>query len=92
MGNLKLDALAANNGPIFAPVELERFPWLEYQRHKSAAPRRLLGSVPIITPSASKSRNAFIGSAVSQLHQIRVHLLHCPPLFARLARLDQKPG
>ena len=65
MGDLKLDPFAADTGPVFAPVELERLTRLEDQRHKSAAPSRLLSTVPIITPSPSKSRNAFIGAIVA---------------------------
>ena len=92
MGHLQFDPLAADIGPVFAPVELERFAGLEHQRHKGAAPSRLLCTMPICTPRARKGCHAPVGPIVTELHQISVHLLHGAPLFARLACLCQKPG
>ena len=74
MSNLKFDPFTADIGPIFAPVELEGFPGLEHQRYIGAAPGCLLCAVPFVTPSAGKSRHAFIGAVISQLHQISMHL------------------
>ena len=82
MRDLKFGALTANVGPVLAPIELEGFAGREHQRHVGAAPRRLFRSMPIFTPCPGESCYAFIGAIISQLHQISMHLLHCPPLFA----------
>lgn len=92
MGNLQFDPLAADIGPVFAPIELERFARLEHQRHKGAAPGRLLRPMPIGTPRTGKGRDTSIGAVIPKLHQISVHLCHGPTLFAGLARLRQQPG
>ena len=44
---LQLDALAAQNGPVFAPVELEGLARLEDQRHEGAAAAGLLFKLSI---------------------------------------------
>ncbi len=82
MGHLELDPFPANIGPVFTPIELEGFAWLEHQRDKSSAPGRLFRTMPIVTPCTSKGCNAFIGTIISQLHKISMHLLHCASLFA----------
>lgn len=82
MGNLQLDPFSTDSGPIFAPVKLERFAGLEYQWHKCAAPCRLLGTMSILTPHTGKGSHTCIGTFVTKLHQIRMHLLHGASLFA----------
>lgn len=82
MSNLKFDPFTADIGPIFAPVELEGFPGLEHQRYIGAAPGCLLSAVPFVTPGPRKSRDAFMGAVISQLHQISMHLLDCASFFA----------
>jgi hypothetical protein len=42
MGDLKLDPLTADNGPILTPIKLERFAGLKHQRHKCSLSSRLL--------------------------------------------------
>ena len=91
MRDLQPDPLAADIGPVLAPIELERFAGLEHQRHIAAAPCRLFRSMPILTPSPGKNRHTLIRPVATQLHQICAHLRRGTPLFARLARLDQKP-
>jgi hypothetical protein len=89
--NLQFDAFATNRGPVFAPVELERFTGLEHQRHKCAAPSRLLCTVSISPPRACKGCDTLIGAIVAKLDQVLMHQLYVAPLFARLPRLCQKP-
>ena len=76
MGNLQLDPLPTDGGPVFAPVKLERFARLEYQRHECSAPCRLLYTVPVLAPRTCKSSYAGVGALITKLHQIRMHLLH----------------
>ena len=52
--NLQFDAFTTNRGPVFAPIELERFTGLEHQRYKCAASSRLLSTMPISPPRACK--------------------------------------
>ena len=92
MGNLKFDPLAADIGPVFAPIELKGFPRLEHQGHIGATPCCLLCSVPIFAPRASKSRNPPVRPIITEIHQISVHLLHGAPFFARLTCLRQQPS
>lgn len=92
MRDLKFDPLTTYVGPVLAPIEMERFTGLEDQRHIGAASRCLFSTVLILAPGPGKSRDAFIGAIISQLHQIRVHLFDRAPLFARLAGVDQKPS
>ena len=91
MGDLKLDPLAADIGPVFAPVELKGFTWLKDQRHKRSTTGCLLSAMSIVTPCPGKSRHTLIGAIISQLHKISVHLLHGSSFFARFACLGQKP-
>lgn len=92
MCHLELDPLAADIGPAFAPVELERLAGLEHQWHIRAAPSRLFRPVPVGTPSPRKGRHASVGAVIAELDQIGVHLLHGAAFLARLARLHQQPG
>jgi len=61
MGHLQLGPLIADDGPIFRPVELERFTGLECQRHECSASRRLKFSLPIGPPFPSEGRDTAIG-------------------------------
>ena len=92
MGDLELDPLAADIGPVLAPVELECLAGLKHQGNVGAAPGRLLCPVPIGPPGSGEGRNATVGAVVPELDQISVHLGHGPPLFARLPRLRKQPG
>jgi len=75
MGNLQLDALAANIGPILAPVELERLARRKHQRHEGSPICRVMRALAFTLPFPHKGRNPFIGAFISKLHQIGVHQL-----------------
>jgi hypothetical protein len=81
MGDLQLCALAAEKGMILAPVELERFTGPKSQWNESAAPRRLLLSLPIRSPISGKSRNSAAGPREPERHQIDMQLLERSALF-----------
>jgi hypothetical protein len=51
MRHLPFGAFAAQNGKVFAPVELEGLAGIKMQRHKGPAPRRLLFALPICFPN-----------------------------------------
>ena len=91
MCHLQLDAFATDRGPVFAPVELERFTRLEHQRHKCPAPGRLFCAMPISPPCTGKSGHTLIGSIIPELDQVLMHQLNVAPLFPRFTRLRQKP-
>jgi len=57
---LQLDPLAADNGPVLTPVELESFARLEDQRNEYAAAGRLLLPLPKLLPCAGERRNTAI--------------------------------
>ena len=83
MRHLQLDPLATDIGPIFAPIELERLAWCEHQRHESSPIRRVMRPLAFAFPFTNEGGNALVGAVISQLHQISVHQLRCPALFAR---------
>ena len=82
MGNLQLCPLAAEEGIILAPVELERLARTKSQGNESAAPRRLSLSLPIRPPVTGKGRNPAAGPSEPKRHQIGVQLLQGPALLA----------
>ena len=91
MRHLQLGPLAAQNGKVLAPVELESLARLKDQWHKCSAPRCLLLLLPICPPSPGKSCYTTVGTGVTQLHQILMQLLRRPPLLARLPGLGLQP-
>ena len=70
--DLQLGPLAGDDRPILAPVELERFAWLENQRDKRAAAGGLLLAAPLGFPGAGKSGHATIGAGESERDEIRM--------------------
>ena len=92
MRHLQLGALTTQHRKVLAPVKLERLARLKHQRHKGSAPRRLLLFLPICPPNPGKGGNTAVGPRVSQLHQIIMQLLRCPPLLARLPSLGLQPA
>ena len=60
VSHLQLGALAADDRPIFRPVELERFAGLERQRHEGAAPARLHLTLALFLPGPRKGGHTTI--------------------------------
>ena len=58
MGHLQLGALAAQNGPVLTPVELEGLARSEHQGHEGAAPAGLLLSLPPSFPGPHSTEAA----------------------------------
>jgi hypothetical protein len=82
MGDLQLCPLAAEDGIILAPIELERLPRAKRQRNESTAPRRLLLSLLIRTPITRKGRNPAVGPRESEGNKISMQLLQRTALLA----------
>ena len=72
-GNLQLDAFTAHIGPVFALIKLKGFTRLEHKRHKDTPVGRVIRTLPCARPFPHEGRNPFIGTFISQLHQIGVH-------------------
>ncbi len=82
----------AEKGEILAPIKLKCLPRTKSQGDESAAPRRLLLSLPIRSPISGKSRNPTVGPREPEGHKIGMQLLQRPALLARLAGLGLKPA
>src|SRR4029077_11991852 len=87
VSDLQFGPLAADDRPIFRPVELERLARQKRQRHEHAATARLLFLLPGGLPVASEGRHAIVGAVIAEGGPISVQLLGRPLLFARLPRL-----
>ena len=87
VSDLQLGPLAADDRPIFRPVELERLARQKRQRHEHAAAARLLLLLPSSLPVASEGRHAIVGAVVTESGQIGVQLLGRPLLLAGLPGL-----
>ena len=87
VGDLQLGPLAADDRPVFRPVELERFARQKRQRHEHAAAARLLFLLPSGLPVASEGRHAIVGAVIAEGGQISVQLLGRPLLLAGLPGL-----
>jgi hypothetical protein len=70
VGDLKLGALAAQNGKILAPIKLEGLARAKRQGREGAAPRRLLLPLAINPPVMRKSRDPAVGPIKVESHQL----------------------
>ena len=86
VSDLQFGSLAADDRPVFRPVELERFARQKRQRHEHAAAARLLFLLPSGLPVASEGRHAIVGTVIAEGSQIGVQLLGRPLLLSRLPR------
>jgi hypothetical protein len=75
VSDLQFGPLAADDRPIFRPVELERLARQKRQRHEHAAAARLLFLLPSGLPVARERRHAIVGAVVAEGGQIGVQLL-----------------
>ena len=91
MRHLQLGALAAQNGPVLAPVELEGLAGREDERHEGPAPRGLQFPMPIRPPLSCKGGDPVVGTGEAQGDKIGVQLLDGAALLARLAGLGLQP-
>jgi len=70
MGDLQLGALAAQNGKVLAPIELESLSRAERQRDERAAPGGLLLALAICPPVPRKGRDPALERVALNLIQI----------------------
>ena len=75
MRDLQLDTLAADIGPVLAPIELESLARREHQRHESSTICRVMRTLPVTLPFPHKGRNTFVGTVISKLYKIGMHQL-----------------
>ena len=90
--HLQLDALAAEDRPVLAPVELERFAGLKSQGDKCSPPAGLLFALTVRFPVADEGGHAAIGVVKSHRDQIRMQLFGRPLLLAGFGRLNLQPA
>ena len=60
MGDLKLETLAPDIGPVLAPIELERLAWLKDQRHENTTVSRMLSTLSFAPPVPHEGRDTLI--------------------------------
>lgn len=82
VGDLKLDALACENGPVLTPVELERLARCEGQGNEGPPARRVVPPLPVHLPGADEGGDTIVGAVIAQANQIGVQLTRRTPLFA----------
>ncbi len=82
MGDLQLDALTADIGPVLTPVELESLARREHQRHESPAICRVMRTLPFTLPVPHESRNTLVGTVIPKLYKIGMHQLRRSPFGA----------
>ena len=90
--DLQLGTLAVDDGPVLAPVELERFPGRKPERNEGPASGCLCLLVLFLSSASGKRRDAIIGAGEAQRTEIRVNLLEGSSLFARPGRLGLEPA
>lgn len=73
--DLQLGALAGDDGPVLAPVELEGLARADTQGHEGATAAGLLDLVPVRGPCAGEGGRAVVGAVVADCHAVGVHLL-----------------
>lgn len=79
MRDMQLRPLAIDDGIVFTPIELECLAWSERQRHKYAATRRLLLTLPVSPPITREGGNTTIGAGKAKNYQIGMKLLRFKP-------------
>ncbi len=90
--HLQLRALAVDDGPVLAPVELERFAGRKPERNKRPAPGRLCLLVLLLSPAPGKRRDTVVGAGEAQRTEVRVNLLKGSALFAGPVRFGLEPA
>ena len=90
--HLQLGALAAELGPVLAPVELESLARRKDQGNERPATAGLGVALTVGLPGSYEGGDAPVGAVIAQGCQIGVHLLGRALLLARLARLDTQPS
>jgi hypothetical protein len=92
VGDLQLGSLAADNGMLLAPVELERLARAKGQRHEDTAAGSLLLALPVVPPGPHKGGDPPVRAIVAQPRQLGVELSRGAFLFAWPAGIRPQPG
>ena len=92
VGCLQLDLLAAQDGPVLAPVELEGLTCSKHQGHECTTTTGLLLMLPFYLPAPDEGRNPAIGTIIAQHDEIGVHLLGRALLLTRFASFLTQPA
>lgn len=82
VGDLQLGPLAADDGMLLAPIELERLARAKGQRHEDTAAGSLLLALPVVPPGPHKGSDPPVRAIVAEPHQIGVELPRGAFLFA----------
>jgi hypothetical protein len=82
-GDLQFGSLAADQGPVFLPVEPKRLAGRR-QRHESAATAGLEFPLAGGLPVAGEGRHAIVRAVMAEGGQVSVQLLDRPLLLVRL--------
>ena len=69
---LQLGALARQDRPILAPIELEGITVLKGQRHEDATPSGLLRDLSLCLPLPHEGGHTTIGTIVAQGYEVGV--------------------
>ncbi|QIE30514.1 hypothetical protein SBC2_85910 (plasmid) [Caballeronia sp. SBC2] len=89
--DLQLGALAIDDGPILAPIELKGFTQRKDQRHKGSS-RGISGALLLLlSPASCECRNSIIRPGETQGAQVCVDLLKRSALLARPACFRLQP-
>ncbi len=70
MGHLQLGAFAADDGPVFGPVELESLARGKTQGHEGPTTCGLQLPLPICTPFPGKGRHTIVGTSNPRLTRL----------------------
>jgi hypothetical protein len=80
--HLQLDANAADNRKILAPVELESFAGCKRQWYEASPASSLLQPFALLLPDPGKRRHTVVGTVVAKADEIPIQLLGRPSLLA----------
>jgi len=89
--DLQLGALAVNDRPVLAPVELKRFALSEKQRDERTFAGCLRLLQLLLAPATCEGGHAVVGSGEAECTQIGVDLLEGASLLARLVGFRLEP-
>src|SRR5476649_2353386 len=81
--DLQLGALAVDDGPVLAPVELEGFTERKGQRHKGASPSGSCVLLLLLAPAPRECSDPIIRAGETQRAQVSVDLLERSALLTR---------
>ena len=91
VGNLQFGAGAADDGVVFASIELKGLAGRKLEGHERMTAGSTIGCLLLLTPLACKGGDPVVGTCVTQLHQIPMQLPNGTSLIAMTFRLSEQP-